>query len=212
MQRFTQLQQHRDILTRTMRGIEREGLRIDRDGHLSTLPHPLALGSALTHPHITTDYSEALLELITGTHTTVESLLRELTEIHQFVMQQNRGESIWMQSMPAILPPEKDIPIATYGSSNTGMLKHVYRRGLAERYGKKMQCIAGLHYNFSMPSELWPLLDFKGDTHQEQAIQWLPGLNPQLYPLLMAPDVSVWRFTGRFKVVPGQHATRVANL
>lgn len=168
MQRLTQLQQHRDILTRTMRGIEREGLRIDRDGHLSTLPHPLALGSALTHPHITTDYSEALLELITGTHTTVESLLRELTEIHQFVMQQNRGESIWMQSMPAILPPEKDIPIATYGSSNTGMLKHVYRRGLAERYGKKMQCIAGLHYNFSMPSELWPLLDFKGDSHQEQ--------------------------------------------
>ena len=128
-----------------MRGIEREGLRIDRNGHLSSKPHPLALGSALTHPHITTDYSEALLELITGTHTTVESLLQELTEVHQFVMQQNRGESIWMQSMPAILPPEKDIPIATYGSSNTGMLKHVYRRGLAERYGKKMQCIAGLH-------------------------------------------------------------------
>ncbi|WKU20060.1 glutamate--cysteine ligase [Advenella alkanexedens] len=168
MQRFTQLQQHRDILTRTMRGIEREGLRIDRNGHLSSKPHPLALGSALTHPHITTDYSEALLELITGTHTTVESLLQELTEIHQFVMQQNRNESLWMQSMPAILPPEKDIPIATYGSSNTGMLKHVYRRGLAERYGKKMQCIAGLHYNFSMPPELWPLLDFKGNTHQEQ--------------------------------------------
>ncbi|NLY64324.1 MAG: glutamate--cysteine ligase, partial [Alcaligenaceae bacterium] len=168
MQRLTQLQQHRDILTGTMRGIEREGLRVNRDGHLSSQPHPLALGSALTHPHITTDYSEALLELITGTHTTVESLLLELTEVHQFVMQHNRSESIWMQSMPAILPPEQDIPIATYGTSNTGMLKHVYRRGLAERYGKKMQCIAGLHYNFSISPELWSLLDFKGDTHQEQ--------------------------------------------
>lgn len=168
MQRFTQLQQHRDILTRTMRGIEREGLRVNREGHLSRQSHPLALGSALTHPNITTDYSEALIELITGTHTTVESLLQELRRVHQFVMQQVSQESLWMQSMPAILPAEADIPIAWYGTSNTGMLKHVYRRGLAERYGKKMQCIAGLHYNFSLPPDLWPLLDFEGSTHQEQ--------------------------------------------
>ncbi|MFV9474381.1 glutamate--cysteine ligase [Advenella sp. RU8] len=168
MQRFTQLQQHRDILTRTMRGIEREGLRVNREGHLSRQSHPLALGSALTHPHITTDYSESLLELITGTHTTVESLLQELRQVHQFVMQQVSQESLWMQSMPAVLPSEAEIPIAWYGTSNSGMLKHVYRRGLAERYGKKMQCIAGVHYNFSLPPDLWHLLEYQGNTHQEQ--------------------------------------------
>jgi len=51
------------------RGIEKEGLRVLPSGHLALTPHPAALGSALTHPHITTDYSESQLELITGSPT-----------------------------------------------------------------------------------------------------------------------------------------------
>src|SRR5690606_30900747 len=128
------LGQHVPILKGILRGIEKEGLRVDQHGALAMTPHPKALGSALTHPHITTDYSEALLELITGTHHSTESLLQELEQIHRYTAQKLGDELIWNHSMPALLPPEADIPIAWYGTSNTGMLKHVYRRGLAERY------------------------------------------------------------------------------
>src|SRR5690606_29587178 len=151
-----------------LRGIEKEGLRVTEQGTLATTPHPLALGSALTNPRITTDYSEALLELITGTHDSTESLIQELEQTHRYVAQQLTSELIWNQSMPAHLPPEAEIPIAWYGTSNTGMLKHVYRRGLAERYGKAMQCIAGVHYNFSLPDEFWDLIDIQGATPSEQ--------------------------------------------
>ena len=63
--------------------------------------------------------------------------------------------------MPCPLPAEEDIEIAWYGKSNIGMLKHVYRRGLALRYGKAMQCIAGIHYNYSLPEALWQMLQTK---------------------------------------------------
>ncbi len=155
-------------LTRILRGIEKEGLRVDHHGVLAKTPHPTVLGSALTNPKVTTDYSEALLELITGTQSSVPALLDELTDTHRFVAQQLQDELIWNQSMPAHLPPEADIPIAWYGTSNTGMLKHVYRRGLAERYGKAMQCIAGVHYNFSLPDDLWDALGAQGTTLQEK--------------------------------------------
>ncbi|MGG4773189.1 glutamate--cysteine ligase [Paenalcaligenes sp. Me52] len=162
------LQNQPDILRTLRRGIEKEGLRVDTSAHLSQRPHPVALGSALTNEHITTDYSEALLELITGTHHDVASLLDELEAIHIFTAQGIDTETMWNQSMPAILPSEKDIPIAWYGKSNVGMMKHIYRRGLAERYGKRMQCIAGIHYNFSLPDTLWPLMGFEGLDLQEQ--------------------------------------------
>jgi glutamate--cysteine ligase len=166
--RHTSLRDHPHWLKNILRGIEKEGLRVDGRGLLATTPHPAALGAALTNPHITTDYSEALLELITGTHDTVESLLEELEDTHRYVAQTLQNELIWNQSMPAHLPAEADIPIAWYGTSNTGMLKHVYRRGLAERYGKTMQCIAGLHYNFSLPDAVWDGLGVTGASLEER--------------------------------------------
>ena len=157
--RLARLQARPEILGHTLRGIEKEGLRVDLNGKMSTRPHPAALGKALTHPRITTDYSESLLELITGTHDRVDSLLAEINEIQRVVSITLTDEWMWNHSMPALLAPEADIPIAWYGTSNTGMIKHVYRRGLAERYGKTMQCIAGLHYNFSFDQAIWDLLD-----------------------------------------------------
>jgi glutamate--cysteine ligase len=156
--RLALLDSHRDLLARTLRGVEKEGLRVDAAGRLALTPHPRALGSALTNERITTDYSESLLELITGTHDNADDLIAELDEIHRYTSACLDGEVIWNQSMPATLPPEADIPIAWYGTSNTGMLKHVYRRGLAVRYGKAMQCIAGVHYNFSLHDALWEVL------------------------------------------------------
>jgi glutamate--cysteine ligase len=133
------------------RGIEKESLRATADGGLALTPHPEALGSALTHPHITTDYSEAQLELITGVHSTPETCLEELLQIHQFTYRSLGEEVLWVSSMPCNLPADENIPIGRYGSSNVGRAKSVYRMGLAHRYGRRMQTISGIHYNWSLP-------------------------------------------------------------
>ncbi|MEY4711454.1 MAG: hypothetical protein RIS88_904 [Pseudomonadota bacterium] len=141
----------RQTLLGIRRGIEKESLRADANGGLAATPHPAALGSALTHPHITTDYSEAQLELITGVHDTPQACVDELTRIHQFTLRALGEEMLWASSMPCRLPPEDQIPIGRYGNSNVGQAKSVYRMGLAHRYGRRMQTISGIHYNWSMP-------------------------------------------------------------
>ena len=137
------------------RGIEKESLRSLPNGMLALTPHPLALGSALTHPHITTDYCESQIELITGVHAGVEACLQELTELHQAVYQTlgtaADAERLWVDSMPCGLPTDETIPLGRYGKSNIGRLKSVYRMGLGQRYGRRMQTISGIHYNWSMP-------------------------------------------------------------
>ncbi|WP_233833003.1 glutamate--cysteine ligase [Paraburkholderia sp. ZP32-5] len=149
----------RDVLTRGLRGIEKESLRVTHDGQLAMTSHPRALGSALTHPSLTTDYSEALLELITPAEQDVADTLAQLDTLHRFVYAKLGDEILWNNSMPGLLPAADDgIPIATYGTSNIGKLKHVYRIGLALRYGRTMQCIAGIHYNYSLNEEVWRLL------------------------------------------------------
>ncbi|WP_206955500.1 glutamate--cysteine ligase [Trinickia acidisoli] len=152
------------VLARGLRGIEKESLRIERDGALAMTAHPRAFGSALTHPLLTTDYSEALLEIITPAEASVEHLIAQLDELHRFVYSQLGDELLWTDSMPGRLPADDDIPIAEYGTSNIGRLKHVYRHGLALRYGRTMQCIAGIHYNFSLSEEAWRLLHARRPT------------------------------------------------
>lgn len=133
------------------RGIEKESLRVQADGKLALTPHPAELGSPLTHPHVTTDFSEAQLELITGVHEDVDACFDELTEIHQYVCRAIGDEMLWAGSMPCGLPADESIPIGFYGSSNVGRAKSVYRMGLGHRYGRRMQMISGIHYNWSMP-------------------------------------------------------------
>ncbi len=140
-----------------LRGIEKESLRVADDGHLAQTPHPDKLGSALTHPHITTDYSEALLELITPVNDSIEGTLDFLTELHTYtysVLPDN--ERLWVSSMPCLVENDDEIPLAQYGESNIGKLKTLYREGLGHRYGRAMQTISGIHYNFSMPESFWP--------------------------------------------------------
>jgi len=57
--------------------------------------------------------------------------------------------------MPCIVHGDDSIPIARYGSSNIGQMKHFYRVGLGSRYGRLMQAIAGIHYNFSLSDDFW---------------------------------------------------------
>lgn len=159
-----QLQQHltslsspamQDLLRRINRGIEKESLRINPAGKLALTPHPAALGAPLTHPSITTDYSEALLEFITPVDSSVENTLKTLEEVHRYVYQQLDDEILWSTSMPCIVSGDDSIPVAKYGSSNVARMKTVYRYGLGHRYGRPMQTIAGIHYNFSMPEQYW---------------------------------------------------------
>lgn len=136
------------------RGLEKESLRAAPDGALALTPHPAALGSPLTHPHITTDFSESQPELVTGTHGSVQACLDELRQIHQVVYAEMAAlgdEMLWASSMPCKLPPDEMIPLGYYGTSNVGRAKSVYRMGLGHRYGRRMQTISGIHYNWSLP-------------------------------------------------------------
>lgn len=137
------------------RGFEKECLRVDLQGQFSNKPHPAALGSSLKNPMITTDYSEALLEFITPPTVDLQEPFRILEELHQYTYAVLDQECLWAGSMPCVLAAEQDIPIAQYGSSHWGRLKHIYRRGLGYRYGRMMQTIAGVHYNFSLSQEFW---------------------------------------------------------
>jgi len=147
-----------DMLRGLRRGIEKEGLRATPDGTLAATPHPAGLGSPLTHPHITTDFSESQLELITGVQGEVDACRDELTGIHQVVYRNIGDEVLWCMSMPCTLPADDEIPLARYGSSNVASAKTIYRRGLSYRYGRRMQTISGIHYNFSLPEAAWPML------------------------------------------------------
>src|SRR5579872_6923970 len=137
------------------KGVEKESLRVNPDGRIAQTPHPRALGSALTNEHITTDYSEALIELVTPTFTTSWELLQYLTDLHQFVYRHLGSELLWATSMPGAISRDEDIPIAEYGQSHIGCMKTVYRRGLGLRYGRMMQAISGVHFNYSFPLPFW---------------------------------------------------------
>jgi len=157
------------LLTKIQRGIEKEGLRVTPQGNVAQTKHSKFLGSPLTHASITTDYSEALLEFITPVSTRISECINYLANLHIYTSRNMAAEYIWPASMPCRLEGEESIPIAQYGSSNIGRMKHVYRQGLAVRYGKTMQSIAGIHYNFSMPDEFWPL--FYKLTAQQGSLQ-----------------------------------------
>lgn len=140
------------------RGIEKESLRVQADGTLSRRPHPAALGSPLTHPQITTDFSESQVELITAVHDSPENALGELEDVHRFVYRGLGDELLWTASMPCMLGNDDDIPVGRYGTSNIARAKTIYRLGLGNRYGRLMQTISGIHYNFSVPDAFWPIL------------------------------------------------------
>lgn len=147
-----------DVLSARKIGLEKESLRVSASGGISQADHPQALGSALTHPSITTDFSEALLEMVTPPCDSAEDALHYLNAIHQFIVERlPENEHIWNTSMPCILRGGQSVRIGEYGNSFSGRMKHAYRRGLALRYGRRMQAIAGIHFNFSMPETSWGL-------------------------------------------------------
>ncbi len=136
-------------------GLEKECLRVNQQGNISQLSHPAGLGAALTNPYITTDYSEALLELITPPLAGPRQALDFLRDTQHFVYGHLQDEFLWSTSMPCVVAGETSIPLARYGNSNAGTMKTVYRRGLGHRYGRVMQVIAGMHFNYSYSADFW---------------------------------------------------------
>jgi len=147
----------RKVLRGRQVGLEKESLRVAVGGSIAQTPHPLALGSALTHPSITTDYSEALMEFVTPPFNHFCDTLQFLDDTHRYVYSKLDNEILWASSMPCVVEGDASIPIAQYGSSNAAKMKTAYRRGLGHRYGRMMQAIAGVHFNYSYPDEFWQL-------------------------------------------------------
>ncbi len=161
-----------DVLRGGRKGVEKESLRVSTDGTLSQKSHPAALGSALTNEYITTDFSEALLEFVTPAFANTWETLRFLCDIHQFTYANLDDELLWASSMPCLIMPDGDIPLARYGDSNVGRMKTIYRRGLGHRYGRAMQTIAGLHFNYSVPESFWAIYqDLEKSKHDADAFR-----------------------------------------
>ena len=155
---------NRPLLLGALRGLEVERLRVDERARLATAAHPQALGSALCHPFLTTDYSEALLEFITAPCHTIADALTSMKDNMAFGARHLPGELLWPGSAPCILGAEPEIPVAMYGNSHLGRLKTLYRIGLGHRYGRRMQTVAGIHFNWSLPDAIWSLLQAADDS------------------------------------------------
>ncbi len=206
----------KEVLANLRRGIEKESLRVRPDGALAITPHPAKLGSALTHPLVTTDFSEAQLELITGVHPSPEACLDELTEIHQAVYRAIGDELLWAASMPCRLPADDAIPIGYYGTSNVGRTKSVYRMGLSYRYGRRMQTISGIHYNFSLPRQLSNDAYFaliRNFRRQSWLLLYLFGASPAVCSTFVAGrEHQLERWSGDTLYLPYATSLRMGKL
>ena len=216
-----------------LRGVERECLRVTPDGRIAPTAHPQALGSALANRYITTDFSEALLELITPPAKSNHAVGDWLAALHEFVLERIGSEHLWPASMPPEILADEELPPACYGTSNIGRLKHVYRLGLANRYGPRMQAIAGIHFNYSPAPEFWGALPdpdglpsgmvakrsswMMGQMRNVRRLAWLPtyllGASPAFHSSLSAalpPNLK----KGRNGALYAPHATslRMSSL
>ncbi len=149
----------RGVLRGGRKGVEKESLRVSPAGQIVQTRHPPALGAPLTNEHITTDFSESLIELVTPPFGETWELLQYLCDIHQFVYRHLGDELLWSASMPCAISGDESIPLAQFGRSNVGRMKTIYRHGLGVRYGRIMQAISGVHFNYSFSPTLWDALE-----------------------------------------------------
>ena len=207
----------RAVLRGGRKGVERESLRVTGNGEIARSRHPAALGAPLTYDHITTDFSESLIELVTPPFGETWELVQYLCDIHQFVYRHLKEELLWATSMPCAIDGDASIPLAQYGESNVGRLKTIYRHGLGVRYGRIMQAIAGVHFNYSFGPALWDVLQgieqsklSRQDFMSEQYFGLLRNYRRHgwlvLYLFGTSPAVSNSFFAGREITLPALDA------
>lgn len=129
-------------------GIERETLRVDGQGRLAQTPHPFG-----NDEHITRDFCENQVELVTPVCHSVDEAVEALAELDKRTREElaKNGESIWLYSNPPHFDSEKDIPIADFTGDHSS--KRAYREVLQQKYGKKLMLFSGIHFNFSFAEE-----------------------------------------------------------
>ena len=210
----------RAVLRGGRKGVEKESLRVSSDGEIAHTRHPADLGAPLTNEHITTDFSEALIELVTPPFRETWELLQYLCDIHQFVYRHLGNELLWSTSMPCSIAGDDSIPLAQFGTSNVGKMKTVYRHGLGVRYGRIMQAISGVHFNYSFSSDLWAALESINRSNQPRqdfvSEQYFGVLRNYrrfgwlvLYLFGTSPAVSKGFFAGREISLPALDADTV---
>ena len=123
-------------------GLEKENLRVDEEGRLALTPHPDELGHKLKNPYITTDFSESQVEMVTPVCGSIEEAYDFLNNLDGIIALALKGEYLWPQSNPPVLPKEEEIPVADFGPE--GSEQTAYRKNLAVKYGKKKQ-LSGIH-------------------------------------------------------------------
>jgi glutamate--cysteine ligase len=210
----------RGVLRGGRKGVEKESLRVSPDGSIARTRHPESLGAPLTNEHITTDFSEALIELVTPPFGETWELLQYLCDIHQFVYRHLHEELLWATSMPSAIDGDASIPLAQFGGSNVGTMKTIYRHGLGVRYGRIMQAISGVHFNYSFSDKLWGVLQEVNQARQprqdfvsEQYFGVLRNYRRYgwlvLYLFGTSPAVSNSFFAGRDITLPALDADTV---
>ena len=128
-------------------GIERETLRVDENGYLAKTDHPEEFGDKAHNPYITTDFSESQIEVITPALSDIKETYNFTRALYDIAAMEIGDEYLWPESMPCIIPDDKDIPVAKF--SNHSKEAQEYREKLLIKYGGKKQLISGIHYNFS---------------------------------------------------------------
>ena len=131
-------------------GIERESLRVDRQGKLAHTPHPSCLGARSFHPYIQTDFCEFQMELITPVAKSTTEARRFLGAITDVAGRSiSKDELLWPLSMPPRIKAQ-EIQVAQLENE----FERHYRNYLAEKYGTKLQTISGIHYNMELGKDL----------------------------------------------------------
>ena len=135
-------------------GIEREALRVYKDGNIAKSMHPEVFGPKEQNPYITTDFAECQMEMITPPLNTPEEVYNFNNALYDISVSEIGNEYLWPQSMPSIVPDDNDIKVAEYDDNEKGNMAHEYRKNLIKKYGGKKQLICGIHYNFSFNENL----------------------------------------------------------
>lgn len=126
-------------------GLEKENIRVNKEGRIALTPHPNIFGVKAENPYITADFSESQIEMITPAFDSIEETYHFLEALHDIVSLELNDEYLWPSSNPPVLPDEDIIPIADMGDKG----QNEYRFNLAAKYDRKKLCLSGIHFNFS---------------------------------------------------------------
>ena len=144
-------------------GLEKENLRVDREGKLALTKHPEIFKE--DNPYIKRDFSESQVEMVTPACKSIDEVYDFMENLHNIVTTSLKYEYLWPQSNPPIIPKDDEIPVAKLHKEE----EVAYREGLVKKYGAKRQLVSGVHYNFSFDEDLLkelysllkPNIDFK---------------------------------------------------